>query len=158
MLVSPFRYIRSFASESGVDTGTFVTLQTQLVNTDNKALKIKAIEWEWQNVVAWPGALDIVATFALFRGPLQAGANIASPGVIFGHSTVKLGTALAVTDVAIPISGKWVPEVDMVIGDETMTLYLTSTNTGLAQFLSFRITVEKINVTALEKVALLKAL
>jgi len=157
MLRNPFRYIRLFASESGIDTGTNVNIPTQLVNTDNKAIRIKAIEWEWQNVVAWPSAVDIVATFALYRGPIQAGANIASPGVIFGHSTVKLGTALAVTDVTIPIAGKWVPDVDLLVADENMTLYITSTATGLAQFLAFRIAVETVKIDQIEKVALLKA-
>jgi hypothetical protein len=158
MLQEPLRYIRLFASESGVDTGTFVNFLTQLRNDDNNALKILCIEWEWQNVVAWPGSLDIVATWALFRGANQAGPQIASPGVIFGSSLVKLGTAASTTDVVVNPQGRWEPVGDFLIPDESLTLYITSTNTGLAQFLSFRITVEKVKVTAIEKVRLLKQL
>lgn len=158
MLTPPFKYIRALAAESGVDTGTFVTILTQLQNTDNKALKILSIEWEWINCSLWPGAVDISASFALFRGPLLAGPSIASPGCIYANTIYKVGTAAAATDVFFSPNGKWVPEGDLLVGDETMTLFVTSALTGLAQNFALRIGVEVVNVSQLEKTQLLKAL
>lgn len=154
--LAPFKQILKRCVESAVDTGTFVIILTGLSNNDNYVFRIAAIEWNLLNVQSWPPSVDVFVEFALFYGANIPAPPIVSPQVVFADRVMVHGTALSVSDFYMPTTGVWKPVTDTYIATETITMYITSQNTGLAQNIDIRISDERVLVSNMDKTQLMR--
>lgn len=145
-------------SQTAADTTTDFLQQSSLSDNDGGILLVKSIEVDITAsvMVTFANAADwwVNITFATEATNGLGATVFADPHLLGKFQWTQLGVAAAVTDRMAYGQLVFKPDYPLYIVNETFYVAITSSGTGVAVGCGYRIVVDKITITQLEKTIL----